>query len=58
MKTRWISTKKRLPRQGQTVIAKYVGVYRPRIVSFWFDGVNTHFGNPPESQPATHWKPA
>ena len=56
MKTRWISTKKRLPQQGQTVIAKYVGVYGPRIVTYWNDG-NTHFGDPPVSQPATHWKP-
>ena len=58
MKTEWISVKQRLPRQGQSVIAKYEGVYGPRIVKFWKDGVNTHFGSPPESQPATHWKPA
>lgn len=57
MKYEWVSVKKRLPSQGQSVIAKYEGVYGPRWVIFWKDGVNTHFGFPPESRPATHWKP-
>lgn len=57
MKTAWISVNKKLPRQNQRVIAKYVGVYGPTIVTFWRDGVNTHFGEPPCSQPATHWMP-
>lgn len=54
---KWINVKTRLPRQNQRVVALYRGVYGPRIVTFWRDGVNTHFGTPPESQPATHWMP-
>lgn len=53
----WVSVKTKLPRNRQRVLAKYVGVYGPRVVTFWRDGVNTHFGEPPESQPATHWAP-
>lgn len=34
MKYEWISVKERLPRHGQYVIAKYDGVYGPRIVKF------------------------
>jgi hypothetical protein len=54
---KWISVKTKLPRQNQRVIAKYVGVYASSVVTFWSDGVNTHFGHPPASQPATHWRP-
>lgn len=48
-----------MPRQNQTVIAKYVGVYGPRVVNYWFDGTNDHFGDPITlaSEPATHWQP-
>lgn len=58
MKTAWISVKRRLPRDGQRVLAKYVDVYGPIVVTFWRDeGGGTHFGMPPASQPATHWCP-
>lgn len=58
-KAKWFKVSERLPRQRQRVIARYDGVYGPRIVSFWSDGVNTHFGDLKtlESHPATHWKP-
>jgi hypothetical protein len=56
-KSKWISVKTRLPRQHQKVVAKYVGVYGPRVVTFWRDAVNTHFGEPPASELATHWMP-
>jgi len=61
--SQWISVKEKLPRQNQRVLAKYEGVYGPRVVTFWTDGpqtkdgVNTHFGEPPASEPATHWAP-
>lgn len=51
----WNSVDVKLPEQNQRVLAKYEGVYGPRVVTFWFDGTNTHFGDPPMSQPATHW---
>ena len=55
----WISCNDKTPRNGQKVLAKYAGVYSGRLVTFWRDDVNTHFGNPAtlESQPATHWRP-
>lgn len=51
-----------LPQPGQVVEARYEGVYDRRIVTYWFDGRNRHFGLPNEpdgkgSQPATHWRP-
>lgn len=54
----WISVAHNLPRNGQTVIAKYTGVWGPKIVTFWRDAVNTHFGDRTTlaSQPATHWR--
>ena len=54
---RWIPVSEKLPRQNQRVWARYVGVYNPKLVTFWRDDVNTHFGNPPASEPASHWKP-
>lgn len=54
MKTNWVSVKKKMPKNGQKVIAKYAGVYGPRVVKYWFDGANHHFGYP-ASEPATHW---
>lgn len=54
---KWIRVEEKMPRQNQRVIAKYVGVYGPTVVTYWFDGTNHHFGNPPVSQPATHWMP-
>jgi hypothetical protein len=56
-KTAWIACKTKMPRIGQRVLAKYEGVYRARVVTYWFDGVNHHFGEPPLSEPATHWCP-
>ena len=53
----WIKCSDRKPRTGERVLAKYEGVYGPRVVTFWADGVNDHYGDPPESQPATHWCP-
>jgi hypothetical protein len=56
------SAKKRLPMSGDTVIARYEGVYDSRIVVFWMDRDEfPHFGLPDEadgrgSQPATHWR--
>jgi Protein of unknown function (DUF551) len=55
---RWTPVSEKLPENGQLVIAMYKGVYEPRIVPYWFDGVNSHFGRVDESQPATHWMPA
>jgi hypothetical protein len=52
---KWINCKTKMPQNGQRVLAKYVGVYGPTVVTYWFDGVNHHFGEPPESEPATHW---
>jgi hypothetical protein len=54
----WRSVKRHLPRQGQQVVAKYVGVYGPRIVTYWHDGANSHFGDRDTlaSEPASHWK--
>lgn len=55
-KTNWISVKDKYPKQYHRVLAKYEGVYGPRVVSYWYDGANHHFGGPVEgSQPATHW---
>lgn len=51
----WHKPEKKLPREGQTVVAKYEGVYGPRIVTYWNDGAS-HFGEPPCSEPITHWK--
>jgi len=56
-KTAWISVKTKLPRRNQRVLAKYEGVYGPRVVTYWHDGLNQHFGSPPLSEPATHWTP-
>jgi hypothetical protein len=53
----WTECKKKMPKNGQRVLAMYKGVYGPAIVTYWHDGVNHHFGNPPVSHPATHWKP-
>ena len=57
---KFIPTTKRLPDNMQRVIAHYQGVYDYRVVTFWQDQVNDHFGLPNErdgrgSQPATHW---
>jgi hypothetical protein len=54
---KWIACADALPEVGERVLAKYEGVYGPRVVTFWRDSVNLHFGEPPESQPATHWHP-
>lgn len=51
----WISIEKEYPPPRIRVLAKYEGVYGPRVVTYWFDGANHHFGNPPESEPVTHW---
>jgi len=51
----WISVKDKLPEAGQLVIAKYEGIYEPRVVTYWFDGTHHHFGKP-ASEPATHWR--
>jgi hypothetical protein len=56
-KTNWISVKDRLPKNGQRVLAKYVGVYGPAVVTFWRGRDKfPHFGMP-HSHPATHWCP-
>lgn len=61
--SKYFSVDERLPRTGDTVIAKYEGVYTNRKVVFWRDyDMGTHFGRIDEpdgrgSQPATHWKP-
>jgi hypothetical protein len=57
MKIKWISVKKRLPKEGQRVLAKYTGVYGTRCVLFWRDSGGVHFGEPPFSYPASHWMP-
>jgi hypothetical protein len=60
-KTKWISVEKELPKSGSRVVAIYLGVYGPRMVTFWKGSRgDTHFGHPNEadgegSQPATHW---
>lgn len=52
-----------LPEVGERVLARYVGVYDCRVVTFWRDGGGQpHFGSPGEkdgkgSQPVTHWTP-
>lgn len=56
-KTAWISVKDRYPENGARVLAKYEGVYGPTVVTYWYDGINHHFGDPPFSNPATHWCP-
>ncbi len=55
---RWVSVKTKMPRNNQRVLAKYRGVYGPTVATYWFDGVNHHFGSPETlaSEPATHWK--
>lgn len=56
---KWNRVSDKLPRQHQQVLAKYVGVYGPRVVTYWHDGVNAHFGthhSPFGPQPATHWR--
>jgi len=53
---KWRDASKILPKNSQEVVAIYKGVYGPRVVTFWRDGVNNHFGYP-ASQPATHWIP-
>jgi len=57
---KWYKIEEKLPEKGQLVLATYVGVYAPRVVTFWRDGSNMHFGTAAEpdgrgSQPATHW---
>lgn len=59
----WISVEDRLPKDGDTVDAKYDGVYAIRsCITFWNDfGGRKHFGHIDEhdgkgSQPATHWR--
>lgn len=61
VKTEWISVWEAMPKPHSKVICKYHGVYDRREVTYWEDGVNTHFGliNEPDgkgSQPATHWR--
>jgi DNA-binding NtrC family response regulator len=51
----WISVETAFPPNQHRVLAMYKGVYGPRVVTYWYDGVNHHFGNPPTSEPATHW---
>ena len=51
----WVSCEEKTPNVGERVLVKYKGVYGPRVVTYWCDGVNHHFGNPPESNPITHW---
>lgn len=51
----WVDCNEKMPRNKQRVLAKYKGVYEPRVVIYWYDGVNHHFGEPPQSEPATHW---
>jgi hypothetical protein len=57
----WISVHSAAPDEGDVVACKYEGVYDFRIVTFWRDTANRHFGLPDErdgkgSQPATHWR--
>lgn len=53
----WFDCREKMPKNGQRVLCKYEGVYGPIVASYWFDGVNHHFGIGANSQPATHWKP-
>jgi len=54
---KWIACSDALPDVGQRVLAKYEGVYGPRVVTFLKSGEDPRFGEPPESEPATHWHP-
>lgn len=59
---RWHAVEDLLPVNGERVLARYVGVYEARLVTFWDGGGSHHFGGPGEadgrgSQPATHWAP-
>lgn len=55
----WHKVEDKKPKQGEMVLARYDGVYGPRVVEYWFDGVNHHFGEygPRVSRPITHWRP-
>jgi hypothetical protein len=51
---KWISVKDRLPDSEGDVLAMYLGVYKPKTVTYWFDAKRGgRFG----TEPATHWMP-
>lgn len=59
---KFIPVEVQTPANMQRVLARYEGVYDYRLVTFWQDQANDHYGLPNEadgkgSQPATHWCP-